>query len=76
MVDGEYGVVEAALHLEQGLPFVLELDGYGAELVSRLDGTQTVGQVLEEVAAVLGYEGEPDLELVRTLVELGFARPA
>jgi methylase of polypeptide subunit release factors len=80
--DGEFEVEEALLHLERALPFVVEVDGFAAELLARMDGSRTVAEVTDDVADMLGYRGDPDelrswtAELAARLVELGFVHPA
>jgi hypothetical protein len=78
---GESGWAEAAdLTLEQGIPFSAELDRSTAELMTQLDGTRSLGEVLDGFAAQ--HDAPPErvrasgLGVARQMLELGFAAAA
>jgi hypothetical protein len=75
--DGEWHTVEAALELGSGLGFRAGLDAYASALVTRLDGSRPLREVFAEAAEATGSQVEtytlPALEVVRSLLGLGFA---
>jgi methylase of polypeptide subunit release factors len=71
-VGGDFAVERATLHLEDGLPFSIDVDAFVAALLAHLDGEHTLAEALDEVAG-----GDDELraaatELVVHLVTLGF----
>jgi methylase of polypeptide subunit release factors len=75
--DGEWRFVSAAVRLETGIGFGVNLDAYGAAIVAALDGSRPLRPQLPGMARALGAT-EADFEelaerLVRHLVEHGIA---
>jgi hypothetical protein len=77
---GSWKETSAAVRLERGIGFGVNLDRYGAALVTALDGSAPMRERIGPLAAEIGV---PDVELeafalrlLRHLVEYGFAMPA
>ena len=77
---GSWKETSAAVRLERGIGFGVKLDRYGAALVTALDG---VAPMRERIAPLAVELGVPEMELtafavqlLRHLVEYGFAMPA
>jgi methylase of polypeptide subunit release factors len=78
--DGVWAFVSAAVRLETGIGFGVNLDQYGAVLIGAFDGRQALRERLAAIAAELGApEDEFTVfaeRLARHLVEHGIAVPA
>ncbi len=78
--DGSWTETSAAVRLERGIGFGVNLDRYGAALVTALDGSAPMRGRIAPLAVELGVpESELAafaLQLLRHLVEYGFAMPA
>ncbi|MHB1243689.1 MAG: methyltransferase [Gaiellaceae bacterium] len=78
--DGSWKTEEAWLALGEGLGFRAGLDPYASALVTRLDGSRALREVLSDAAAATGSDlavfTPPALEVTRSLLGLGFAVPA
>lgn len=77
---GGWKETSAAVRLERGLSFGVKLDRYGAALVTALDGAAPMREHIAPLAVELGVP-ETELtafavQLLRHLVEYGFAMPA
>jgi methylase of polypeptide subunit release factors len=77
--DGSYTVERAVLQLTEGLNFRANVDPFNAFLVTRLDGTRSLGTAIAETAAAVPTAGMDDNEIetvalraVRRMLELGF----
>ena len=77
--DGIWSPVSRVLRLDTGLGFDAKSDGLGCDFIARCDGTLSVGQVLQELAARSPIPQEQvvqaGLYVVRHFVERGFLRP-
>ena len=78
--DGEWAFVSAAVRLETGIGFGVNLDQYGAVLVAAFDGREPLRGRLGAIAVELGAPEEEFTvfaeRLARHLVEHGIAVPA
>ena len=82
-VSGSYSVERAVLRLTEGLTFRADVDPFTAYLVTRLDGTRTLGLAIAEAATAIPMAGmDTDdveaaaLRAVRRMFELGFVQKA
>lgn len=79
MVDGEYVVQPATLVLDETLGTDLHVDPDLIPLVLRLDGSQVLQDIVDEIATGTGAEGsalaERAIDLVRTMLERGVLQP-
>ena len=77
---GDWAFVTAAVRLETGIGFGVNLDAYGAVLIAAFDGQGPLRARLAEIAAGLGAPEEEFVKfadrLARHLVEHGLAVPA
>ncbi|HEY0442937.1 MAG TPA: methyltransferase [Candidatus Limnocylindrales bacterium] len=77
--DGGYVIESATLVLQQGVGIPVAIDPDLIPVLLRFDGSQTVGEIVAEVAEGTGvHRGQltaRTLRLVRTLLEGGFAEP-
>lgn len=78
--DGAWAFVSAAVRLETGIGFGVNLDQYGAVLIAAFDGREPLRERLGAIAAELGAPEEEFTvfaeRLARHLVEHGIAVPA
>ncbi|MBA2382961.1 MAG: methyltransferase [Chloroflexi bacterium] len=75
--DGEYVVEPAALGLEEGLGIPVAVEPDLIQVALRLDGSQTLAGIVQEVAEATGADSvslsNRSIELVRALLGQGFA---
>ncbi|MFQ5873639.1 MAG: methyltransferase, partial [Dehalococcoidia bacterium] len=78
--DGKFVMQEAMLRLEKGLKFQGKLDAYTVHLLSHCDGHQPLGDLIAELALVMGLDlselTSAVIPVVRKLIGLGFLEPA
>jgi hypothetical protein len=74
--DGEYVVEPAALGLDEGLGIPIAVEPDLIQMVLRLDGSQRLVEIVDEVAAATGADRESlefrSVALIRRLLEHGF----
>ncbi len=79
MRDGEYVVQPATLILDESLGADVTVDPELIPLVLRLDGSQILQDIVDEIAAGTGAEpsalAERAISLLRTMLERGFLQP-
>jgi methylase of polypeptide subunit release factors len=71
-VEGDFAIEQATLHVDDGLPFSIDVDAFLADLLAHLDGAHTLGDALDELTAGDGALRAVAIELVAHLVTLGF----
>ena len=76
----QYAITEAGIQLTEGLRFRGTVDPYTLHLLQRCDGARTLGEVVEELLARGGADGDRltavVAEAARRLAGLGFLVPA